>query len=99
MAADGEDAGERECDSSSMVMQELVRNDRYLVPSCHGESKLRRELARVLAGEIPQRRRALGDHRLVEGLGFRRPDTEPLRPPVSRALPRWTPVWFGLQCR
>ena len=38
-----------------MVMQELVRTDRYAVPPCHGEGKLRRELARVLAGESPSR--------------------------------------------
>ncbi len=38
-----------------MVTKELVGTDRYAVDPCHGEGKLRRELARVLAGESPSR--------------------------------------------
>ena len=55
MAAGSDDAVQRRRDSGSMVMQELVRTDWYSVPPGHGEGTLRRELARVLAGESPSR--------------------------------------------
>jgi DNA-binding CsgD family transcriptional regulator len=55
MAAGGEDDASRERDSNCMVMQELVRTERYAAPPCYGEGKLRKELARVLAGEPPSR--------------------------------------------
>ena len=45
----------RQRDSGCMVMQALVRTDRSALTPCHAEGALRRDLARVLAGEPPSR--------------------------------------------
>ena len=105
MVAGGEDAAARVRNSNCMVMHELTRNNRYAVNPCHDGGRLRRELARVLAGGYPVhavREEIVDSWRHSASLGLR-PDRFdlPFESPTekdARLVQAATPVIDRLAC-